>query len=258
MAQPSPFPSPSRPFGGRWRRIAPVMLRWGLPVLWVLWAGLAWWVEPRESTVDQLDRDLAAGRVVTFQRAYGWVDDDAYWGSRPRPQYDTQGGLLAWSVPTGQIRYAFVDPPAREPAATPSPSGAASTGTPGDYRPGSRDARLAEVAGPWQADGALAHRIADTAALLAAVLVLLWLARLVTGAPPMVGTRWFWFWVGLLPFGLGVLAWSYREVWRPPSAPVPGRGSGWRGFGWLVLGGIGLALLVAGARGLLGAAVVPG
>lgn len=41
-------------------------------MLWVLWASLAWWVEPRESAEAQLDRDLAAGRVVTYERASGW------------------------------------------------------------------------------------------------------------------------------------------------------------------------------------------
>ncbi|MGQ5265062.1 hypothetical protein ACTWLT_30350 [Micromonospora sp. ZYX-F-536] len=242
-------PGPSRPSGIRWGAVVAAALRWGLPVLWLLWAGLAWWVEPREATAEQLDRDLASGRVVTFQRAYGWTDDDAYWGSRPYLHHGADGGVVAWTVPTGQTRYAYVDPPAPDPAAS---------GTPADHQPGSRDARLTQVAGPWHADGALAHRIADAAALLAAALTLLWLARLVTGAPPRAGTRWFWFWVGLLPFGVGVLIWSYREIWRPPPAPVAGRGSGWRGLGWLVLGGIGLALLVEGTRHLLGGTVVPG
>ncbi|MET7707690.1 hypothetical protein [Micromonospora sp. NPDC005413] len=238
---------PSRPLGGRWRGVVPATLRWGLPLLWVLWAALAWWVEPRESTEAQLDRDLATGQVVTFQRAYGW-NDDPYWGSRPEPQYATNGAMLAWTVPNGRTRYAFVEPPASDSyPVEPDPTVGAG-----------RDARLAAVAGPWHADGALTHRIADAAALLAGVLTLLWLGRLIGGAPPLIGTRWFWFWVGLLPFGVGVLAWSYRELWRPPSASVPDRGSGWRGFGWLVLAGVGIAILVSAARALLGVTVVPG
>ena len=128
-------------------------LRWGLPVLWVLWAGLAWWVEPRESTEAQLDRDLAAGRVVTFQRAYGWADDGAYWGSRPRPQYADDGGMLAWTVSNGQNRYAFGGPPASD--FVPRRAGPV-----GEHRAGRA---AAAVAGPWHAGGGLAHRIADAA-----------------------------------------------------------------------------------------------
>ncbi|MGC4798274.1 hypothetical protein ACLQ3H_29710 [Micromonospora saelicesensis] len=242
------IPTRSRASRRRWRAVVPVVLRWALPVLWVLWASLAWWVEPRESTEAQLDRDLAAGQVVAFQRSSGWADDGAYWGSRPRPQYATNGGMLAWTVPNGQIRYAFVDPPAS----------ASYPGEPDLSANAGLDGRLAAVAGPGWVGGDLAHRIAGTAGLLAGVLTVLWLGRLIAGAPPLVGTRWFWFWVGLLPFGVGVLAWTYRELWRPPPAPVPGRGSGWRGFGWLILAAVGISLLVSVARIVVGTTVVPG
>ncbi|MEU8183615.1 hypothetical protein AB0B85_09565 [Micromonospora sp. NPDC049044] len=237
--------SRSRPFGGR--DVVSVALGWGLPVLWVLWAGLAWWVEPRESTEAQLDRDLAAGRVVTYQRADGWADDDAYWGSRPALRAAEQGWMIAWTLPNGQTRYAPVPPP--DPQSHPArPDRSAQTGP---------DARLAAVADPWHA-GEAAHLIANTAGLLAGVVTLLWLGRLIGGAPPLAGTRWFWFWIGLLPFGTGVLAWTHRELWRPPSAPVADRGSGWRGLGWLILAAVGIALLVSVARAIVGTTVVPG
>ncbi|MFD6680379.1 hypothetical protein [Micromonospora parva] len=240
-------PSRSRPCDGRWR-VVWVALRWGLPVLWVLWAGLAWWVEPRESTEAQLDRDLAAGRVVTYQRANGWTDDDAYWGSRPALRPAEQGWMITWTLPSGQTRYALVQPPDPQSYSV-GPDRSAQTWP---------DARLATVADPWHVGGDSASRIANTAGLLAGVLTLLWLGRLIVGAPPLAGTRWFWFWVGLLPFGVGVLAWTYRELWRPPPAPVPGRGSGWRGFGWLILAGVGISLLVSVARIVFGTTVVPG
>ncbi|MEV1110693.1 hypothetical protein AB0I95_18970 [Micromonospora sp. NPDC049751] len=244
-----PLLSPSRSSRDRWRGVVAGAMRWGLPLLWVLWAALAWWVTPREATAGQLDRDLAAGRVVTFQRASGWADDDLYWGSRPHLRYDMRGAMIAWSVPSGRVRYAFVDPPnAQAQSLVPEAT----------ERPDGLDARLAASARPWQASGVAAHRLADTAGLLAGAVTLMWLLRLVGGAPPAVGTRWFWWWIGLLPFGVGVLAWSYREIWRPPPVPPPARGSGWRGVGWLLLAGIGIAMLVSAARALLGAAVVPG
>ncbi|MEW2427565.1 hypothetical protein AB0877_06055 [Micromonospora sp. NPDC047644] len=243
--------SRARPFGGRWREILPVVLRWGLPVLWVLWAGLAWWVEPRQSTEAQLDRDLATGQVVAFQRASGWADDGAYWGSRPRPQYATNGAMLVWTVPNGQSRYVLDAPPVWEShLGEPDPSAAAP--------PSWRDTQLAAISAAGSADGDPGQRIGNAAALLAGVLAVLWLGRLIGGAPPVVGTRWFWFWVGLLPFGTGVLAWTYRELWRPPPVPVPGRASGWRGLGWLILAAIGISLLVSVARIVFGPTVVPG
>ncbi|MEW1589994.1 hypothetical protein AB0283_31605 [Micromonospora vinacea] len=241
-------PPASRTSRRPWRQVVPVVLRWALPVLWVLWAPLAWWVEPRESTEAQLDSDLAAGRVVTFQRAQGWADDDAYWGSRPDLRYASDGGILAWTVPNGQIRYAFVDPPVSAPY----------PGEPDLSTNAGQDARLAAVAAPWQAGGALAHRIVGTAGLLAGVLTVLWLGRLIGGGPPLAGTRWFWFWVGLIPFGVGVLAWTYRELWKPPSPPVVDRASGWRGVGWLILAGVGISLVVSVARIVVGTTVVPG
>ncbi|MEH0928848.1 hypothetical protein [Micromonospora sp. CPCC 205558] len=244
-------PSRSRPFGGRWREIVPVALRWGLPVLWVLWAPLAWWVEPRESTEAHLDRDLATGQVVAFHRANGWDDGGAYWGSRPRSRYAPDGGLLVWSVRNGQTRYAFGAPPASDPyLGEPDPSSSAG--------PRGRDAQLAAISETTPAGDVTLHRIRDAASLLAGVLTVLWLGRLIGGAPPLAGTRWFWFWVGLLPFGVGVLAWTYRELWRPPPVPVLGRGSGWRGVGWLILAGVGISLLVSVARIVVGTTVVPG
>jgi hypothetical protein len=264
---------------GRWRGPARAGLRWGLPLLWLLWAGLAWWTEPRQVPQTQLDRDLTVGNVVTFQRADGWDDGDAYWGSPPEPRYSTNGYLIAWSLPNGQIRYAFVGAPQpvpSDPAESADPSAPSDPASPsGSAEPSASpsdplgvevadqppdDARLVAVADPWRTAGAPAHRATDAARLLAAAVTVLWLGVLVAGAPPVAGTRWFWFWIGLLPFGLGVLAWTYRERWRPRSATAGDRvrGSGWRGLSWLLLGGIGISLLTYWAQVLLGTTVVPG
>ncbi|MFI6063643.1 hypothetical protein ACIA47_00045 [Micromonospora sp. NPDC051227] len=89
--------------------------------------------------------------------------------------------MIAWTLPSGRTRYASVQPP--NPQSYPAgPDRSAQTGP---------DARLAAVADPWYAGG-------DTAHLLGGVLTLLWLGRLIGGAPPLAGTRWFWFWIGLL------------------------------------------------------------
>jgi hypothetical protein len=103
---------------------------------------------------------------------------------------------------------------------------------------------------------------ADVAISLVALLVG------VMGPRPGRGTRWFWFWLIWLPFGLGLLAFAVFEVLRPPrlvlvpesagsgalsdegdptasdddpasAHPVsPRRYSGWAGLGLSILGGI--------------------
>ncbi|MFI7606479.1 hypothetical protein ACIBTV_15265 [Micromonospora sp. NPDC049366] len=231
-----------RSLGRRLPALTAAGLPWALLLLWLLWAALAWWSAPREVSVDELDRDLAAGRVVTFQRTDGWDDDSALWGHVPEPRYPAdQGGIVAWTLPNGQIRYTYDGGPHSWPEPGPS----------------ARDARLTATAQAWRADGAPAHRVSDAAALTAVAIGLIWLFVLVNGRPPCVGTRWYWFWVGLLPFGVGVLAWVHRER-RRPAAERAARHSGWWGFGVLILGGIGLSVLVAGLRALLGGTVVPG
>ncbi|MFC8850825.1 MULTISPECIES: hypothetical protein [unclassified Micromonospora] len=216
-----------------------------MALCWLAWAVLAWWAAPRASDVGQLEGDLAAGRVVTFHRGDGWQRRGAFWGATPNPGLGWQGPMVAWSLPDGRIRYADVGVPPVGPEST----------------PGGEDDRLARLARPWQSAGAPAHRIT------AAAVVLGWLAMLVVGPDPVAGTRWFWFWLGSLPFGVGVLAWLYRERWRPPARqpyrqgmalPVADRRSGWAGLGWTLLAGLGLSLAVAALRGLLGGALIPG
>ncbi|WP_144082820.1 MULTISPECIES: hypothetical protein [unclassified Micromonospora] len=235
--------APASASGGRWGRVFLLTMALG----WSVWAVLAWWAAPRESDVGQLGRDVAAGRVVTVQRGDGWQRPGAFWGTTPNLRPGPRGPTLAWSLPDGRIRYADVGVPLGDPEPTPD-------GT---------DGRLARVAEAWPSTSAPAHRIAAAAEVLAAAVTLGWLAMLVVGPDPVVGTRWFWFWLGSLPFGLGVLAWLHRERWRPSrrhgsTPPAVARRSGWVGLGWSLLATVGLSLAVVALRGLLGGALVPG
>ena len=255
---------------GRARTVVSVVLRGVLPVLWLVWAGLAWWTAPRQVPAEQWERDVAAGRVVTAQRADGWSVDLSFWGAQPQPNVGATGWLVVWTVPNGQIRYAdvgtFVTPDVTPALVTPDVD-AAPDGD-GDFDGegvgsagyGIGDLGVSPAAYTWGSERGLAHRLAITAALLAAVIGLVWLFMLVAGPAPAAGTRWFWFWIGLLPFGLGVLAYWFRE-WRFAGHPEwEGRGgrSGWLGLGWLIFGGIALSLLVFVAQVVLGRFLVPG
>ncbi|MFI7214844.1 hypothetical protein ACIBP4_28890 [Micromonospora maritima] len=230
---------------------------------WLVWATLAWWTAPRSVDAADLERDLAAGRVVTLARAAGW-EDRGPWGRRPEPRYAQHGSTVVWARPDGQFRYAYVPAPVPqggsvEDATDPGPvtdPGPATEPGPGQEADPLADSR-ARAAVTRHGDS-LADTLADAAALLALTIGVGWLLMLVAGPPPVAGSRWYWFWIGLLPYALGVLAWAWRERWRA-EAPVTGtRGSGWRGFGGLVVGGILVSMAVAVLGILLGGYVVPG
>ncbi|QLQ35958.1 hypothetical protein [Micromonospora robiginosa] len=251
------------------RRALPVALL----ACWLVWAALAWWTAPREADETGLQRDLAAGRVLTLTRADGW-DDTGPWGRRPEPRYASGGSTVVWARPDGQFRYAYVSPPTSgggveagdgadpDPdVVSPSPEATGASEEPdGGVAP---DRRADPLADPRARDATThlgdtrADALADAAATIALVLGVGWLLMLVAGSPPVVGTRWFWFWIGLLPLGLGVLAWAWRERWRADVPAGGARRSGWTGFGVWLVGGIAVSLLLAVPGALLGDRVVP-
>ncbi|SCG36192.1 hypothetical protein GA0070614_0253 [Micromonospora coxensis] len=218
------------------------MLSVVLLVGWLLWAVSAWWASPRQVDVAWLDRDLAAGRVSGWDRAQGWIDDGVFLGGIAQARTDRHGATIVWTTPGGQTRAVDL--------------GADGTG------PGSRldgyTTRLTAVRPPGVDPGGPAPVLAVAVSVLAMAVGLVWLVALVTGPPPRHGTRWFWFWLGLLPpFGLGVLAWLYAECWRPPTGRID-RHSGLLGLAWGFAVGLVLSVVTIGLRAALGGNVVPG
>ncbi|RKN41379.1 hypothetical protein [Micromonospora endolithica] len=224
----------------RGRAVLEIAVRFGLPVVWLVWAVLSWWVTPREVDTADLERDLAADRVVTWQRAEGWSDDEFLWARRqPEPRPYPRGDVIAWTASNGQTRWTTIDP-----VVGPLP----------DADPYS--ARLAD-ADPWSTRQGLTHRLTAVVGGLGSVLAVVWLALLVGGPKPAAGTRWFWWWLGLLPYGLGMLAWVDREWWRRRQKPAHDRYTGWFGLGCLVGVSIVVSLLLLALRAVLGGWVVP-
>ena len=90
------------------------------------------------------------------------------------------------------------------------------------------------------------------------LLALVTLSTLILGPAPVRGTRFYWFWVALLPFGLGVVFWlGLERPWsnRPgPAKPT----NGLTGFATLFLGSWALFALTIGLRQLLSPPVIPG
>ena len=201
--------------------------------LLVTWMFSAWWSAPRASDVAELDRALVQGEVTGYQRASGLESSRALWGGL-EPSTDQRGGMIVWQTTSGRTFYA-------------EPDLARDFGPSTGFEDGGRRHPIAdETEQRLQAAGVF--HVVDQGAtpLLATLLLLLGLFVLINGAAPQRGTRWFWFWVGGITAGLGVLAWLLLErVWRPKARP-PGkrRMSGWQGVGLLILGSLLPALVI--------------
>ncbi|MEV0715071.1 hypothetical protein [Asanoa sp. NPDC050611] len=227
------------------RRVRPRLVpavRVGLALLWVVWAVAAWWTAPRAATLDEARSDAAAGRIVAHQ----WTDSfgvaDNLWFARLRFSMSTDGPgqVLVWRTGFGRVHHTLIPDVVTEP------------GLGGDV-----------VADPDPLHAALPDSQRGTVLpyfppVLAVVIALICLAILIQGPAPKLGTRWFWFFLGGLPFGLGVLLWLRVErPWAEPEDPAPDRKTGQpkrygglTGLGLTILGGIVISLLVALLRGL--------
>ncbi|MFI5834071.1 hypothetical protein ACIA5A_10390 [Micromonospora sp. NPDC051300] len=241
---------------------------------WLVWAALAWWTAPRADDEEGLRRDLAAGRVLTITRAEGW-DDSGPWARRPEPRHAQGGSTVVWARPDGRFHYAYAPAPVSDGVedgdgadpgpeqGTGSPSPAATGASPDPDGGRFRDPWTDPLADPRALEATThfgdtrADALADAAATIALVLGAAWLLTLLAGPPPVRGTRWYWFWIGLLPLGVGVLAWAYRECWRADVPTTGTRRSGWSGLGWWLVGGIGVSLVLAGLSAVLGDQLVP-
>jgi len=232
--------------------------------LWIAWAVLTWQGSERLVTDEQFHADLSAGRIETWRLAtdlrhqrswppdgspawdYGLVAQDEDSGmpssSDPRPV----SGLVYWVHETvGPTRIAGTGPGAG-PLSLMSQLQSAGV----SQRPLSYEARPADHGDQWGMG----------AFLLALVAV-------VVGPRPSRGTRWFWFWVQWVPWGLGTVLYAVAELVRPggPMRVVGRTGTvgrrrllGWEGVVAVVLGGFLVAAVSGGLRSALGPMWVPG
>ena len=131
----------------------------------------------------------------------------------------------------------------------------------GGQRPLARDRparrRARGVALAW-VGGEPTPALAVVALVAGSLLALVTLAIIILGPAPVRGTRFYWFWVALLPYGLGVLFWLGTE--RPwSSRPGPAKPTnGLTGFATLFLGSWALFALTIVLRELFGPSVIPG
>ncbi|BCJ39721.1 hypothetical protein GCM10010168_78230 [Actinoplanes ianthinogenes] len=167
--------------------------RWLLVALWLFAAVTAWWGAPRHADGDRARTDLTSGYVAAYQWGERWTDRAPdRWFAVPHlePPATDPAPILAWRTPDGRVHWTEND---------------------GSFDVAGQESEQ----GPVIVLGNLVNGIG----LLFAVV---FLGVLLAGRPPVTATRWYWFWMfAAVPFGLGLLYWTFREVpWtRPRNLP---------------------------------------
>ncbi|GAA4608925.1 tetrahydromethanopterin S-methyltransferase subunit F [Actinoplanes octamycinicus] len=174
------------------------MWRFGRMVLVALWlfaAVTAWWSAPRHADSEHARVDLTSGYVTAYEWGQRWTDvaPDRWFASPDvAPPTTEPAPIFAWRTPDGRVHWTEND---------------------GTFGVGGLEYK--------QADVMVLSTLINGIGLLFTVV---FLVVLLTARPPLTGTRWYWFWLfALVPFGLGVLYWTFREVpWtQPRTLPEP-------------------------------------
>ncbi|WP_431928122.1 hypothetical protein [Micromonospora wenchangensis] len=224
-------------------------LRITLVLLWLLGAATTWWTAPRQQDYDRAGADVAAGRVVAYQWGDRWkVDRSPPWfGSATLWASGSYGPLFAWRTPDGRVHWTDTDRFGQVTTTgaveQESYTGPGAVGIAQELRAAGLEHRAGDLNTPVS--------VVSGVGVLLAVGVLV---VVVTGPPPVRGTRWYWFWlIFLCPYGLGLLLWMARErPWSRSAAAVVARNPtyprdrGVLGFGFGILAAVllGAALLV--------------
>lgn len=210
------------------------ILRWVLVALWLVTAGASWWGAPRETGAERALADMAAHRVSAYQIGSQWQDESPdRWFSMPTLGSGDPDRIFAWRTPDGRAHWADVSDVA-------------------DFQERLR-ADVQEVN---------ARNVLFLSTLINGVgllFTLVFLGVLWAGPTPVTGTRWFWWWLfALIPFGLGLLYWTFREVpWTRPAEIPESRESGWRGLGIAIVASVLISVVLFGLTRLFGETAFP-
>ncbi|MFY1651699.1 hypothetical protein ACN27J_12495 [Solwaraspora sp. WMMB762] len=237
------------------------VLRLVIVLLWLVAAATAWWTAPRQHDYDQAKADVAAGRVVAYQWGDRWDQSRRGWFDVAELRSSGQlGPLFGWRTADGRVRWTNT-------ATFGEVTAAAADGGSGSYAgPGAAAlARDLRAAGLEQRAGGVQSAV-RVGTQFGFVLLVIFLVVLVGGPAPVLGTRWYWFWlVFLAPFGLGLLWWlGLERPWSGRAAALSGvvgvdrrRYTGVLGFAFGLLAALAVSLLSMVLHGVLGDWWVP-
>ena len=187
-----------------------------LVAAWIVWFAVLWVGQARLVSVATLEDDLRAGRVLAFREVLLQpAGGDSQWVDTPEIGYgpvDGEGRLTDDSAVEETNAWVTLTYWVDGPVATQRV-----------LHLGGDRAAVAGVEDRLQAEGVppdlslaneLTRRTGDPGQL-SGLLGLVTFGLIVLGPRPGRGTRWFWFWLLLAPFGLGVLAYAVVELVRP-------------------------------------------
>lgn len=214
-----------------------------------------WWSAPRRAGYDEAWTAVSGKSLVAYQWGDSWESQSFHdWFDDPVLRSgDNRGPIFAWRTGDGRVRWTDAEE-----------TGEATNLNPFDEYSGPGSAALGReltVAGLDDRSGAVDDRQWWRTAA-GVTLGLIVLGVLIGGPAPVLGTRWFWFWLTLFtPYSLGVVFWMFRD--RPwsrtvrPAAGGKGRDRGWFGLVTGILAAILISVILSVLRGLLGERWVP-
>ncbi|WP_436532577.1 hypothetical protein [Actinoplanes sp. HUAS TT8] len=205
------------------------IVRWALVALWLVAAGAAWWGAPRETGYDRAIADITAHRVSAYELGSQWRDQSPdRWFAIPTLDDSGQDTIFAWRTPDGRTHWTDV-------SAVP------------DFQGRLESYHSANVL-----------NLSTLINGIGLLFTLVFLAVLWAGPTPVTATRWYWWWLfALIPFGLGLLYWTFREVpWTRPEIPESRR-TGWRGLGIAILTSVAISVALYGLTRLAGETAFP-
>ncbi|MFI1991805.1 hypothetical protein [Actinoplanes sp. NPDC020271] len=205
------------------------IVRLVLVALWLVAASAAWWGAPREAGTGEAFADVREHRVVAYQLGTEWQDDSPdRWFAVPTLETGDQDRIFAWRTSDGRTHWADI------------------SDTP--------DLKL-ELSPDRSANVLYLSTLINGIGLL---FTLVFVGVLWVGPTPVTGTRWYWWWLfALVPFGLGLLYWTFHEVpWTRPDIPES-RDTGWRGLGTAIVVSVLVSVILYGLTSLFGEAAFP-
>jgi hypothetical protein len=202
------LPAPSNRLAQRWWSV----LRAVLLATWLLVAAASWWSAPREASYAEASAAVSERRLTAYQWADSWESQVSHrwFDGWKLNSTGTCGPLFVWHTDDGRVRWtdtdAFDEVNLTGAVEESRYSGPGATGIAQDLVAAEVEGRVGAVdtTSPWTTGGGF-------------VLALLVLGVIVAGPAPVLGTRWFWFWVTFTaPQGLGLVFWLLRDRpwWR--------------------------------------------
>src|SRR6185436_6510381 len=194
--------------------------RWVLVVLWLVAASAAWWGAPRETGSDRALADIAGHRVVAYDFGSQWRDESPdRWFAVPSLVSETSDPVIfAWRTSDGRTYWTDAE------------------GVAGLQE---------QLRGTYHSANVLV--LSTLINGIGLLFTLVFLAVLWAGPTPVTATRGYWWWLfALVPFGLGLLYWAFREVpWERPEIPAE-RSEGWRGLSTALVLSVAISLVLLG------------